>query len=149
MLHEDIQASLKVALKNKDQVGVRTIRNMLTAFTNELVASKRTPRDKLTDKEVVTVIKRLAKQRQESITQFKVANRDDLLKPEQAELVFLESYLPKPMAKEAIKSVALSKKTELGIADKTKIGILIGAVMKELDGQANGDDVKAVVESLF
>ena len=149
MLHEDIQVSLKEALKNKDDVAVRTIRNMLTAFTNELVASKRTPQDKLSDKEVAAVIKRLAKQRQESIVQFQGAGRDDLVKPEQAELTFLEGYLPKPLDRAAIKLVAEAKKTELGIEDKNKQGLLIGAVMKELDGQADGSDVKAVVKSLF
>ena len=149
MLHEDIKNSLKEAMKKKDEVGVRTIRNMLTAFTNELVASKRTPQDKLTDKEVLTVIKRLAKQRQESITQFKAADRDDLLKPEEAELAFLETYLPQTMSQAEIKPIAEQKKTELNITDKTKMGMLIGAVMKELGDQADGGDVKAVVEGLF
>ena len=149
MLHEDIKNSLKEAMKKKDEVGVRTIRNMLTAFTNELVAGKRTPQDKLTDKEVLTVIKRLAKQRQESITQFKAADRDDLLKPEEAELAFLETYLPKTMSQAEIKPIAQQKKTELNITDKTKMGMLIGAVMKELGDQADGGDVKAVVEALF
>jgi uncharacterized protein YqeY len=53
------------------------------------------------------------------------------------------------MTQDQIRPVAEAKKNELGVTDKSKLGILVGAVMKELGGQADGGDVKAVVESLF
>ena len=53
------------------------------------------------------------------------------------------------MSQEAIKPIAEATKAELGITDKSKLGQLVGAVMKKLGGQADGKDVKAVVESLF
>jgi uncharacterized protein YqeY len=53
------------------------------------------------------------------------------------------------MPKEEIQKVAEAKKAELGITDKAKMGMLIGAVSKELKSAANGEDIKAVVESLF
>ena len=149
MLHEDIKASLKEAMKNKAEVELRTIRGMLTTFTNELVASGKTPQDTLPDDTVIAVIKRLAKQRQESIDQFTKAGRDDLVAPEEAELAYLKTYLPKMMSRDEIKPIATQKKTELNIADKSKMGMLIGVVMKELKGQADGGDVKVVVEDLF
>ena len=149
MLYEDIKASLKEAMKNKAEVELRTIRSMLTAFTNELVAGGKTPQDTLTDDAVIAVIKRLAKQRRESIDQFTKAGRDDLVEPERAELNYLETYLPKMMSRAKIKPIAEQKKTELNIDDKSKMGLLIGAVMKEIKGKADGADVKAVVESLF
>ncbi len=148
-LHEQIKETLKEALKAKEAVRLQTVRSMLTAFTNELVATGRKPQDWLNDAEVLTVIKRLAKQRKESIVQYEAANRPELAVPEKAELIVLESYLPQMMSQEEIKPFAEAKKAELGVEDKSKLGILVGAVMKQLAGKADGGDVKAVVESLF
>ncbi|MCA9354906.1 MAG: GatB/YqeY domain-containing protein [Candidatus Kaiserbacteria bacterium] len=148
-LHEQIKSELKEALKAKDQVKLRTVRSMLTAFTNELVSSSRTPQDMLKDDEVLAVIKRLAKQRKESIVQYEENNRPELAEPEKEELVVLESYLPQMMSQDEIRPIVEAKKAELGIEDKSKMGMLVGAVMKELAGKADGGDVKAVVESLF
>ncbi len=149
LLHEQIKASLKDAMKARDEVKLRTVRSILTAFMNESVATGGTPQSILEDDKALAVIKRLAKQRKESITQFDANNRPDLSEPEKAELIVLESYLPQMMSIEAIKPIAEAKKAELGVEDKSKMGVLVGAVMKELAGKADGGDVKSVVESLF
>jgi len=148
-LHEQVKSQLKEAMKAKEEVKLRVVRSLLTAFMNEMVATGRTPQDVLTDDETLAVIKRAAKQRKESITQYEAAGRDELAAPEKEELVVLESYLPQLLSQDEIRPVAEAKKAELGIEDKSKLGILIGAVMKELGGNADGGDVKAVVESLF
>lgn len=148
-LHEEIKSSLKDALKAHDEVRLRTVRGMLTAFTNELVATGKTPQDTLNDDAALSVIKRLAKQRKESIVQYEAANREDLATHEKEELAVLEGYLPQMMSKEEIRPIAEAKKTELGIDDKSKMGMLVGAVMKELTGKADGKEVKEVIESLF
>ena len=148
-LHQEIRDGLKEALKAKEEVRLRTIRSMLTAFTNEAVATGGTPQTQLTDDQVLVVIKRLAKQRKESIVQYEAANRPELAVPEKAELIELETYLPQLMSREEILPIAEAKKAELGIDDKTKMGMLMGAIIKELSGKADGGDVKAVVESLF
>jgi len=148
-LHETIKASLKDALKAKEEVRLRVIRHIMTASTNELVATGKTPQDLLSDEEILGIIKRLTKQRKESIVQYETANRPELAVPEKAELEILEAYLPQMMTRESIKPIASAKQTELGITDKAKTGILVGAVMKELAGKADGADVKAVVEELF
>lgn len=148
-LHTQIKGELKDAMKAHDAVRLRTVRSMLTAFTNELVATGKTPQDTLADEGVLSVIKRLAKQRKESITQFEAAARHELAEPEKEELAVLESYLPQTMSQEEIEPLARAKKEELGVTDKSKMGILMGALMKDLAGKADGGDVKAVVEKLF
>lgn len=148
-LHLELKETLKVALKEKDQVRLRTVRGILTALTNELVATGKTPQDTVDDTTALTVIKRLAKQRKDSIEQYTAANRMDLVAPEQEELVVLESYLPTLMSQAEIRPVVEAKMTELDITDKSKIGILIGAVMKELQGKADGADVKSVAEDVL
>lgn len=148
-LHEDIKEQLKDAMRAKDEVRLRTIRGMITAFTNELVATRRKPQEVLPDEEVIGVIRKLAKQRKESIEQFRAGNREDLAVGEEAELAVLEAYLPQLMSREDIEKVAVAKKAEMGDIDKSKMGMLMGAVMKELKGKADGADVKAVVEAMF
>jgi len=148
-LHQSIKDELKVAMKAKDAVKLRTVRSMMTAFMNESVANGKTPQDLLEDDATLAVIKRLAKQRKESITQYEAANRQELADPEKDELVVLESYLPQMMSIVEITPIVEAKKAELGIDDKSKMGMLVGAVMKELAGKADGGDVKTVVEAQF
>jgi len=136
-------------MKAKDAVRLRTVRSMLTAFTSELLTIGKTPQDLLADEQILSVIKRLAKQRKESITQYEANARPELAIPEKEELVVLENYLPQMMSVAEILPIAEAKKAELGIDDKSKMGMLVGATMKELAGKADGGDVKSVVESLF
>ncbi len=148
-LHTQIKGELMVAMKAKEEAKLRTVRSMLTAFMNELVATGKKPQDMLDDAGVLTVIKRLAKQRKDSIEQFDAAGRTELSAVEKEELTILESYLPTLMSQDQIRPIAEAKKAEMGVTDKAKMGILVGALMKEFQGKADGGDVKAVVESLF
>ena len=103
----------------------------------------------LTDEEAITVITKLAKQRKDSIDQFKKGGRVDLVKTEEDELKILETFLPKMMDKAEVEKIVKAKKAELGITDATKKGMLMAAAMKDLKGKADGMVVKEVVDSLF
>lgn len=148
-LHEQIKGQIKDAMMAKDAVRLTTLRGLVSAFTNELVATQRKPQDFLTDEEVLAVIRRNVKQRKYSIQQFTDGGRADLAESEQAELTILEKFLPQMMSRDDIKKVVEAKKAELGVTDKTKQGLLMKAVMTELKGKADGMDVKNVVESMF
>lgn len=148
-LHQTIKDQIKEAMLAKDSVRLNTLRGVLSAFTNELVAKKRKPQEELTDEESIDVIRRGVKQRKDSIEQFRKGGREDLAQSEEAELKILETYLPQMMPKDTILSIAQKRKEEMGITDKSKLGMLMGTIMKELKGQADGQDVKEVVESLF
>ena len=148
-LHEKTRLDIQSALKARDKEHLRALRNILAAITNELVANGRKPQEILSDEDVLTVIARLAKQRKDSIFQFKEGGRDDLVASEERELTYLQKYLPADMSDEEVKKIAIKKKEELGIADKTGMGALMGAVMKEVKGQADGNKVKEIVEKLL
>ncbi len=148
-LHEKIKDEIKDAMKAKEAVKLEVLRGMLAAFINELVAKKRKPNEILEDDEALQVIGRLAKQRKDSIEQFSKGGREDLVQNEEEELKILETYLPEMMSKEEIEKIAKAKKEELGIDDEAKKGMLMGTIMKELKGKADGGDVKEVVDSLF
>ena len=149
MLHEQIKNKIKESMMAKDQVALDTYRGMSAAFTNELVAKGKKPNEILSDEEAIAVITRLAKQRKDSIEQFKKGNREDLVKEESAQLAILELYLPKLMDKTEVEKIVQAKKEELGITDATKKGMLMSAVMKELKGKADGMVVKEVVDASF
>ncbi len=148
-LHEKIKVEMIEALKNREEIKLSVLRGLISAFTNELVAQKKKPQEMLNDDDTLSVIKRAGKQRKDSIEQFKKGGREDLASSEEEELKIIEEYLPKMMGIEEIKKIAENKKSEMKIDDKSKIGILMGAIMKELKGQADGGDVKKAVEDLF
>lgn len=147
-LQTQIKDSLKEAMKNKDMVRLGVIRGLSTAFMNELVSTNRTPQDELSDDEVITVITREAKRRKDSINQYVEGGRPELADDEKAELAILQEYLPTLMSQDEIRPLAEAKIAEMG-ADKSKAGQITGALMKDLKGKADGNDVKAVVDSLL
>ncbi|OHA84552.1 MAG: hypothetical protein A2408_03590 [Candidatus Yonathbacteria bacterium RIFOXYC1_FULL_52_10] len=149
MLHTQIRGGIKQAMLAKEATKLSVLRGMLTAFTNDLVAKGMKPQDEISDADALAVIKRLAKQRKESIDQYEKGGRPDLAEQEKEELVILETYLPTAMPREEIKKIAEAKIAELGITDKSKMGMLMGAIIKEAQGAADGADVKAVVEELL
>jgi len=149
MLTIQIKSDMTAAMKARDALRVETLRGAMSAFTNELVSKGRKPTEELADAEAVVVLKRLAKQRKDSIDQFSNAGRTELAEKESSELKIIESYLPAGVAREEIERVAKAKKTELGVTDTSGIGKLTGAVMKEFAGTADGNDVKEVVAALF
>ncbi|MEX0652271.1 MAG: GatB/YqeY domain-containing protein [Candidatus Paceibacterota bacterium] len=149
MIAENIRSEMIVAMKAREEVKLRVLRGLLSAFTNELVSQKKKPDEALDDASALLVIKRAVKQRQDSIEQFEKGKRDDLAVIEKEELAILLVYLPETMSKEEILKVATAKKAELGVNDKSKMGVFMGAVMAELKGKADGKDVKEVIDSLF
>ena len=148
-IHETLKNSIPEALRAHDEVRLRTLRSLVTAMTNEVVAKKRKPDEYLNDDESIAVLKRAASQRRDSIEQFDKASRADLSEPEKAELAIIEAYLPVQISREEIEKVAKAKMAELGISSKTDAGKFTGILMKELKGKADGGDVKADVDNLL
>jgi uncharacterized protein YqeY len=144
-----IREKLKTAMKEKDQTALDTLRAVLSACTNELVSAGKTPQDEVPDDMVIKVVTRLIKQRKDSIEQFTSGGRVDLVAGEQAQIWVLEQFMPEQMSEEKIRAIAVAKQSELGMSDKSKSGMLVGAVMKEVGTQADGMTVKKIVESLF
>lgn len=132
----------------KDETRLLVLRGVQAEIQKDLIAKKSAATEG-TDDEVVAIVKKLVKQRKDSIDQFEKGGRPELAESEKKELAILQAYLPATMSKDEIKKVALAKKAELGVADKAGAGKLIGAVSKELKGKADGADIKEVVEGLF
>jgi len=149
MLHEQIKNNIKEAMKAGDKVRLEVMRGLVTAFTNELVATGHTPQDMLSDEDAIKVITRASKQRKDSIEQFTKGGRMDLVEVEKEQLAILEEFLPKLMDKSEIEEIVKNKIAELEVKDLTKKGMFMASVMKDLKGKADGALVKEVVDNLF
>lgn len=149
MLHQTIKDEIKKAMLAKETERLSALRNISAAFTSEVMAKGHKPDELIDDDGAITVLRRLAKQRKESIEQFTIGNRPEKAEEEKRELAIVESFLPAQMSRDAILTIAKAKKEELGITDKNKFGQLMGAITKETKGSADGALVKEVVESLF
>ena len=136
-------------MRAKDSTKLAVIRGLITAVTNDLVAKERGPDGALTDDELLTIIMRAAKQRKDSIQQFEAGGRPELAEGEKAELAVLETMLPAQMSRDEIVVAATAKAAEMGVTDKTKANMLMGSLMKDLKGKADGTVVKEVVDGMF
>jgi uncharacterized protein YqeY len=94
------------------------------------------------------VVRRLLKQLKDSRTDFENAGRTDLVEKNKAEAAILESFLPPAMDEATLKALILKKRDELGVKDAAGKGKLMGAVMKESGGTADGALVKRLVDEL-
>ncbi len=147
MIHKQIKDNIKEAMIQKDAFKLTVLRGALAAFMNEIVAKKMTA-DELSDEDTIAIIRRLVKQRKDSIEQFTKGGRMDLVENEQKELEILEKYLPQLMNEDEVKGFVEKKIAEAGAIDKTKLGQFIGSIMKDLKGKADGALVKKTVEEL-
>lgn len=149
MLQTQIKSDMVIAMKAREALKVEVLRGLMSSCTNELVSLKRLPTEELSDQEVLTVIRREVKKRKDAFEQFTKGNRPELAQKEEAERVMLEAYLPAMMSQDDIRKIAEAKKAEMGVTDKKEAGKFMGALMKDLQGKADGTDVKAVIDSLF
>lgn len=149
MTQNDLREAMKDAMRTKDTVRLSVIRGIMTMVTNELVAKGNKPTDVLAEDDIMALVRRAAKQRRDSIEQFEKGGRLDLAETEKAELLILEAMLPAQMSEDAVRAATVAKAAEMGITDKSKANQLMGALMKDLKGKADGMLVKKIVEELF
>jgi uncharacterized protein YqeY len=157
-LKEKIQADTKKAMQAKDQLKVSVLRMLMAAVFNKekekrakLSKSgedleKLDKLSKLTDEETTEVISSEAKKRKDSIEQYEKGNRQDLADQEKKELKILVSYLPEQMSEEEIRKLVKAKIKELGASGPKDIGKVMGALMTQLKGKAEGNVVNKIVQ---
>ncbi len=150
-LHETIKNQIKDALRAKDTIRLETLRGLNALFMNDLFTANPSG-EYLPDDKVLAIIKRSVKQRKDSIEQFTKGGREDLASKERHELTLLESFLPSMMPYEEVKIIVHQRIETLkaqGTFDPKASGKLVGMLMKELTGKADGADVKKAIEEVL
>lgn len=147
-LYQNILDELKTAMKEGDALRRDTLRLVQSALKNEAI-EKRKPAEELDDAEVQIVLKRMLKQRKDSIEQYEAGGRADLAEHETNEAKLLEAYLPKEMSDVELETVVREALSEAGIVDKAQFGQAMGMAMKAVAGEASGDRVKDMVGKIL
>ena len=145
MLQEKLMADLKEAMKGRDKTRLEVIRMVRARIKNAEIAHQKG----LGDPDVLDVIAKEAKQRRESIAEFKKADRQDLSDKEEAELAILLEYLPQQMSREEIVATARSVIEEVGARGPGDKGKVMQRLIPQLKGSAEGRDINEVVTELL
>jgi len=149
-LREQLSADLKEAMRQRDEVRKRTIRSVIAALKaaeTELDASGQ--RVHLGDEDILVLIGKQAKQRQDSITEYSKGNRPDLVAEEEAELVILQTYLPQQLSRQEIEVKVRQTVEAVGASGPHDIGKVMRPLMAELRGRADGGLVNQVVREVL
>ena len=141
ILHEQIEADLRSALKSGEKEKAGVLRFLISAIKNFQIEKKAQGEKYLPDEDIISVLKRQTRQRKDSIGQYEKGGRTELAEKEKKELAVLENYLPAQMGK-----IIEAKAGELGVSDKSGFGKLMGAVMKALQDKADGSLVKKIID---
>lgn len=139
---DQLTTDLIVAMKAKDVVTTSALRMLKSAFGNAEIEA-RGKGGALDDAAALAVVKRHAKQLAEAAEEYRKGGRADLVAPAEVELKIIERYLPAAMSEDEVRKVvaAVAKRT-----GATQMGPLMGAIMKELQGKADGNIVRKMVE---
>ncbi len=142
-LEEKIFSDFKEAMKAKDQIKVSTLSFLRSQFSYLALEKKK---NSLDDADCITAIKKLIKQHQDSIEQFKAGSRQDLADKEAKELEILKAYIPPEMSEEALKGIIDEVIDFTGAAGLRDMGKVIREVMAKAAGSADGKMVSEMVK---
>ena len=149
-LREQLMDDLKEAMRDWDVPRKRTIRSVIAALKKaETELDANGERMRLDDNDILALISRQAKQRQESIDAFRQGGREDLVADEEADLSILQSYLPQQLTEEEITAEAREVIVEVGAGGPKDLGKVMKPLMARLKGKADGRLVNQVVRELL
>ncbi len=142
-LNEQIQKDMVAAMKAREEERLSTLRMMKSAIKNREI-EKRAPLD---EKETLQVLSTMIKQRKDSAEQFTKGNRPELAAKEQAEIVLIETYMPKSASEEQIVEAVRATIAEMGSPTMKDMGTVMKAVMAKfagarVDGKVVSETVK-------
>lgn len=149
-LEAKIMDRLKQAMKDKNEVALRTLRAIKAAILVEKTSEGHT--GELTEAEEVKLLQKMAKQRKESLDIFLKQDRHDLAKKEEEELAILDDFLPRAMNPEELAQAVSDAIRSVGANGPQDIGKVMGAANKTIAGRADGklvaEEVKKQLSSL-
>ena len=144
-LQQKLTDDLKRAMKGGDRVRTSVIRLTMAAIKNAEIARQAS----LNDTDILGIIAKQVKQRQESIESFKQGNRPDLVAQEEVEMAILNEYLPQQMSREEVVTEARRVIAEVGAAGPGDKGKVMPQLIAQLKGRADGRVINEVVTELL
>lgn len=142
-LKQQINDDMKAAMRAKETARLGAIRLLLAAMKQKEVDE----RIELDDAAVVSIIEKMLKQRRDSISQYKAANRQDLVDVEEFEVTVLQAYMPQQLSEDEIKAVIAEVIAATGAAGPQDMGKVMGAVKPKLAGKADMGKVSGLIKA--
>jgi uncharacterized protein YqeY len=144
-LQQRVDSDLKEAMRAKDATKLGVLR-MLKSALKYAAIEKSGAEAELSDAEAIQVIRKQAKQRQDSIESFEKGGRTELAHKENEELALLNSYFPQAMSSEELEKIVRETIAELGAASKAQMGAVMKALQAKAGGRADGKTLSAEVQ---
>jgi uncharacterized protein YqeY len=146
-LKDRISEEIKAAMKAKDKVRLETVRSLKKVLLEKEVDARAEGRSELNEDEELAVLSQQAKQRRDSISQYRQAGREDLADQEAQELAIIETYLPQPLSDAELSEIIDGAIAEVGASSMKDMGKVMGPVMKQVKGRADGQKVQALTKA--
>ncbi len=145
-VRDQLRSDLRDAMRARDVLRRNTIRMLEAAIKNAEIDKRG---QELAEADILAILQRQVKQRRESIEQFRQGGRDDLAEQEELEIGIIEHYLPAQLARDEIEARARAVIEHVGASGPGDRGKVMGMLMRELRGEADGSIVNAVVAELL
>ncbi|OFT95974.1 GatB/YqeY domain-containing protein [Aerococcus sp. HMSC23C02] len=144
-LIDELNQDIKQAMKAKDKTALSVLRMLKGSVQNEEINEGGT----LTEDQEMTVLSRELKQRKDSISEFRAAGREDLAEKTEAELGYVEKYLPKQLSRDEIEAVVKDVIQDTNAQSKADFGKVMGQAVARMKGQTAGSEIQQVVKELL
>lgn len=148
MLQEQLTKDLVIAMKARDEAKVGVLRFLQSAIKNALI-ELRVKGKEMGDAEVLEVIAKQVKQRNDSIAQYKAGGREDLAQKEEAEKALLMTYLPAQMSEDEVRKLVKEAVATTGAKTAAEMGKVMAALMPKVKGKADGQMVSRLVKEIL
>lgn len=142
---DQLTNDMKLAMKAQDKTRLSVIRMVISAVKYAELEKNVS----LNDDQVLDVLAREVKQRKDSLAEFERGNREDLVAKVKEELAILADYLPEQLTEDAVRAVITATISELGATSRADMGRVMGAVMPQLKGRADGKLINTIVQELL
>ena len=149
MLREKINDELKTAMKAQDQRRVSTLRLVNSALKNADIEARGQGKPALGDDDVLAVLQKMIKQRQESIELYVKGGRNELAEQERAEIKIISSYLPAQMSEAEVKSAVAAIVKDIGAAGMKDMGKVMAALKQRYAGKMDFGKASPIVKGLL
>ena len=143
---EEVTAQMKAAMKAKDQPRLATLRSMRTAFLNEM---KKDGSAEISDEVAEGLMRKLEKQRKESIDAFDKGGRPEMAENERAELAVIQEFLPQLADEAQTRGWVEAAIASTGASEKKDMGKVMGALMKDHKAEIDGNIARKLVQELL
>lgn len=149
-IQQQILDDLRQAMKSRDENLTRVLRSIKASMLEKEISTRSGGKSQpISDEEAVDVLVKAAKQRRDSLSQFRNAGREDLAAIEESELAVIDTYLPKPLSEEELKQLIRNAIIKTGASSQKDMGKVMAVLMPDVKGKADGAVVsKLVRESL-